>query len=650
MSWQEVPFRIGSVLRASAQRHGYLSADRVPRQCSDAAQGVAWCQPPATQIDSQEIVEQATRILHGKLQVFGQRVPFDERGVPAWNVDPVTGIQIPLQFGPFIDFRHIGGGIDIKHLWEVNRHLWWVTLAQAWSLTKEARFLERLGTLATSWLDACPYQKGPNWTSPVEHSIRLINWSIVWSLIGGDESPLFAGVTGQQLRTRWLDSIYQHMRFCRDNYSFYSSADNHLIGEAAGIFVAAHTWDLWHESRHLRAEAKQILEREALRQFSPDGVNLEQALCYHKFSLQFLLASALVAAANDDPFSDAFWSRIEAAIVYLAAVTDCNGSVPKYGDADDGEVWGFSAGTGSNSYHAMLALGSALFEHSALQAKAAVFAQTGGSDLPWLRLPDRRAAIAPGEALPTTFTEGGYILLGHRLHTPQELRVFMDCGPLGFNRVGGHEHADALSLELSCAGDRLLVDSGTYCYNASPALRHFFRGTHSHNTLVVDDRDQSIYGASFLWLGSIRSTIVQLDTTRGGTIHAHHDGYLRLPDPVLHHRRVRINDDGSVLVEDWLECRSSHDVSLLWHCAAGTRLQRTQTEQRWNLESDRHRLEFRLSGPIRESHLVIGQDAPPQGWVSDAFYSKEAAPVLRVGARMSNGDVLRTLMTVTPKH
>lgn len=650
MYWRELPFRVQSVARVFVQSRGWLSASEVPSQCADAVAGVAWSQSPKNAFASRDILRQAERLLKGELRVFGQPVPFDEHGLPDWNTDPVTGIRIPLQFGPFIDFRHISSGIDIKHLWELNRHLWWVTVAQAWALTGDSRYLKRLEILVGSWLDACPYQKGPNWTSPVEHSIRLINWSLVWSLIGGEDSPLFANAQGEALLKRWLTCVYQHMRFCKDNYSFYSSADNHLIGEAAGIFVAAHTWDYWDDTRQLRLEAKRILERETLRQFSPDGVNLEQALCYHKFSLQFLLASGLAGAANDDDFSEAFWARIEAAIVYLAAVTDCAASVPKYGDSDDGEVWRLGAGAQFDSYHAMLTLGSALFDHAALQAKVRTLGPTAGTELPWLRLPDRRATAAPNETLPTSFAEGGYVLLGQQLHRPDELRVLLDCGPLGFNRVGGHEHADALSIILSSAGDPLLVDSGTYCYNASPELRRFFRGTHSHNTLVVDDQDQSIYGASFLWLRDVTSTIVEYDAAGGGMIHAHHDGYLRLPDPVLHHRRVRVNEDRSVLVEDWLECESTHEVSLLWHCAAGTRLQCAQAEGLWQLESDRHQLDFQVTGPTFEAEQVRGQSSPPQGWVSNAFYAKEAAPVLRVNARMSKGDILRTRITVTPRH
>ena len=76
------------------------------------------------------------------------------------------------------------------HLWEPNRHLELVCLAQAWQLTSDMRYLEGIGTLLESWFVQCPYGLGPNWSSALEAGIRLINWSIALmpgggSLVGG---------------------------------------------------------------------------------------------------------------------------------------------------------------------------------------------------------------------------------------------------------------------------------------------------------------------------------------------------------------------------------------------------------------------------------------------------------------------------------
>jgi hypothetical protein len=644
MYWQEVPYRAAAVVRGLMQSRGLFAATAAPSEAIDARWGRPWCAPPADQSKAAQVHEEATRLLGGQLEVFGQTVELSN-GIPEWNSDPMTGVRIPSTFGLFIDFRHIGEGVDIKFLWEVNRHLWWVPLAQHYSMTGARPSLDRLGKLLESWLDACPYAQGANWSSPVEHGIRLINWSLVWHLIGGDDSALFEGEQGRRLLARWLESIYQHIRFASDNYSLHSSADNHLIGEAAGVYVAAHTWDRWSETRRLRRDAKVILEREALLQFSPDGVNREQAMCYHKFSLQFLIASGLCARASSDDFSAAFWSRIEASVSFMASMMDCSGHLPAIGDSDDGEVWRLGQGPDFNSYVSMVAISAALFSRRDLQAKALSCNANGDQQVPWLKgLASPEADVAALRNLGSRFEDGGYVILGQNLHSADEFRATFDCGPLGSNRIAGHGHADALSVVVGWRGVPLLVDPGTYCYNAAPQYRHFFRGTYAHNTLVVDHCDQSEYGASFLWLRDVNCMVVGEQGAPRQSVHASHDGYRRLADPVTHHRRVTLDDDGGpLLIEDWLECRQPHDVELLWHAASGATLALVE-QQTWRLDAGEQEVWLTIDGPAVEATVVVGRESPPQGWVSSRFYERSAAPVLSVSARLSPGQILRTVI------
>ena len=662
MTWREVPWRTASVLRARLQRRGWMTAERVPARSRDVRFGRPWCRVPTLDVRRRAAVcDAADALMQGRLAVFGTDVPMPG-GIPDWNADPVTGTRIALDFGLSIDFRHMPGGVDIKHLWEVNRHVWWVRLAQAWAASQDVALLQRLGALIDDWTVQCPYARGANWASPVEHGIRLVNWSLVWHLVGGETSALFAGEAGRARRERWLDCIYRHVRFASDNYSFHSSADNHLIGEAAGVFVALHTWDCWPAARLLRDRAKRILEAETLKQFAADGVNLEQATCYHKFSLQFLLAAGLCARAVGDDLGAACWQRIEAAVTFLAAVTECAGHVPAIGDSDDGEVWLLADAPGVRGHVAVLALGAALFAREDLLAKCEAIGHPAAERAAWLLDPAGLARIVAGDApavsaaLPTWFPDGGYALLGQRLHERDELRVLVDCGPLGYNRIAGHGHADALSVLVSSAGEQLLVDAGTYCYNAAPALRHFFRGTSAHNTLEVDGEDQSVYGASFLWLRDVNCTATRRDVPAGGgCVEASHDGYLRLADPVRHHRRVSVSDDGAILVEDWLDCRAPHRVVQAWHGAAGTLLERDTEGPGWRLHGATRRLAI-ACGAGKGSHgddaadvqasAVSGSAAPPQGWVSPAFYVRQAAPALLFAATLVPGQVLRTRMTV----
>jgi hypothetical protein len=151
-------------------------------------------------------------------------------------------------------------------------------------------------------------------------------------------SGLLAGSDGRQFRERWLRSVYAHVRSIVRNLSAYSSANNHLIGEAAGIWIAATTWPYWRPISRWGARARNILEQEILAQNAPDGGNREQAIAYQQFVLDFLLLAGLAARAAGEDFSPAYWQRVESMVQFLASLMDVSGNVPMIGDAADGYV------------------------------------------------------------------------------------------------------------------------------------------------------------------------------------------------------------------------------------------------------------------------------------------------------------------------
>ncbi len=71
------------------------------------------------------------------------------------------GTDAPMAFGKTLDYRDERMVGDIKYLWETNRHLELVTLAQAWALTGEPRYAEGCRALLESWFEQCPYPLGP---------------------------------------------------------------------------------------------------------------------------------------------------------------------------------------------------------------------------------------------------------------------------------------------------------------------------------------------------------------------------------------------------------------------------------------------------------------------------------------------------------
>jgi hypothetical protein len=391
--------------------------------------------------------------------------------------------------------------------------------------------------------------------------------------------------------------------------------------------VGALTWPLWRESAEWARQARAELEREALAQTFADGVNKEQAIWYHHAVADMMLVAGLVARANGCDFGKEYWGRLEVMLEFIASVMDVGGNVPLIGDADEGVLVRFSPEHGDTGktdvFRSLLATGAVLFQRPALRAKSGFFDDKSR----WLLGDEAASAFASidaSKAFPVrrAFPEGGYFILGEDFETPREVRLVADAGPLGYLAIAAHGHADALAFTLSVAGKPMLVDPGTFSYSAQP-WRRYFRGTAAHNTVVVDDRDQSEYGGSFLWLEHANAVV---ETFRASgdeqTLAAHHDGYRRLSDPVRHRRTWRYTAGiASLVVTDELGCSAAHSVAVYWHFAPEC----TVVMEGNSVTASRDNVRLTLTCyDSLEPALVRGRDSePPLGWFSGGFDVKQ---------------------------
>lgn len=624
MSAGEIAYRVKQKLSAQAQQAGFSTARDVPKP--DLRQPAH----PFIAVDAirsaSSYVHAADKIVDGRLTVFD--IEYRYTDVPDWNRDPKTGRTASLEFGKTLDYRDSALVGDIKYLWEPNRHLHLVTLAQAYRLTADARYLRAIERQLDSWFEQCRYLHGPNWASSLELGIRLINWSITWQLLGGLNSELFQGERGSAFRDRWLRVIYQHLHFIAGHYSRFSSANNHLIGEAAGVYIGAVTWPFWPQARRWRTQARRELTREALLQNARDGVNREQAIAYQQFVADFLLFAALAGRHNGDEFPREYWERLQAMIGFVASVIDVGGHVPMIGDADDGYVVTLSPAAGFCPYRSLLATGAALFGRGDYKAKAGDFDDKSR----WLlgragvEAFERVSSAPPVDAVGRAFPEGGYYILGCDFDTPDEVRIVADAGALGYQRIAAHGHADALSFTLSFAGREFLIDPGTYAYHTEREWRNYFRGTAAHNTVRVDGEDQSVNGGNFLWLHHAQARCVLWrqapDQDRFVGVH---DGYRRLADPVTHERELIFDKTRKRLqVIDSLRCQSRHQVELCWHFAEDVTV-RVSTDGPVIAAKDGYAIRLHPPRPDMSAKLYRGASDPPWGWVSRRFGVKQAA-------------------------
>ncbi len=666
MSPAEVSFRVGRKVQSAAERSG-IGLARAPLPATGKL-GKSWVSELPRHFDAALYTTAADRILAGRFDVFALR-NVDLGFPPRWNSDPKTGVIAPLRFGKDLDYRNAAAVGDIKYLWEINRHLELVTLAQAWHLTGNERYATGCRLLVESWLDQCPYPMGVQWCVSLEHAVRLVNWAVAWFLLGAERSVIFAGASGERFRDRWLSCIYQHCHFIARHWSRHSSANNHLLGEATGLLVGSLTWPSWQESSEWAELARRELTTAAQEQTFEDGVNKEQAIWYHHAVADMVLIAGLIARANGLDLGEPYWRRLEGMLDFIASVMDVGGNVPAIGDADEGVLVrfvpaeadrggpgsGVRDAAGNDVYRSLLATGAVLFQRADLRLKAQVFDDKSR----WLlgdEADSRFYSLDPSTAtLPVhqRFTSGGYFILGERFETAEEVRIVADAGPLGYLSIAAHGHADALAFTLSASGKPMLVDPGTYAYHTQGRWRRYFKGTSAHNTVTVDGEDQSVFGGNFLWLQHAASHVEAFERVAGADLLvASHDGYRRLSDPVRHRRTWRY-EPAHLSITDELLCAGSHAVQIHWHFApectialSGHTIHAVRDHVSLELQCPESLTPTLVTGfdPGDISEAASSPQPPPRalGWYSTGFDLKVPATTVVFSGRIRGNSLFRS--------
>ncbi len=619
----------GAVVRGgAAEEPGFRVCDLAVGQ---------WASPAAAQQETawrQRLEERAEKIAAGRLSFLG--LEDQPLGDPIdWQRDHESGRGAPLRFSPSIDYRDAEAVGDCKYVWEPNRHHQLVVLARAYRAGGDLRFARAAVRQLADWLGQNPYGLGMNWRSPLELGVRLINW--VWAADLLRDSRLIEGPLREQL----LDSAGRHVWEIDRKYSQGSSANNHLIGEAAGAFVASCYFSFLKGASRWRERSRQVLLEQLFEQSYADGGTREQAMGYHLFDLQFFLIAGLVARWRGEEFPQEYWQRLERMFEFVGAFNE-GGGLPMFGDWDEGYV--LDLGGAAGDVRPWMSVAAALYGRADFKAWAGRYAEPAR----WLLGRSSRErfdaipAAAEDRIVSRAFPQSGRYLLQSGSRTgPDRISVAFDCGAHGFLSIACHAHADALSFVLRAFGMDVLVDPGTYDYFSHPRWRDYFRSTRAHNTVVIDGQDQSVMEGPFLWgrRAEARCLAWQPSPT-GGLVLGEHDGYARLKDPALHRRALELDGQQRKLtVRDEILARGRHRVEVCFHVAEHCGVTPLGSN-RYSLDVGANTATMELDEKLQVELLKGGED-PIGGWVSRGYHRKLPAWML-VGRCSTEGEARLT--------
>lgn len=323
---------------------------------------------------------------------------------------------------------------------------------------------------------------------PYPISLRGINWIKFLSKYGIHDDKINS-------------CLYSHYQRLYDNLE-YHLLGNHLLENGFSLLFGATFFD----DQKFQKSASKILQEELTEQILDDGAHFELSPMYHQIMLHRLLDAINLLDRNTHSLGDLYnFLRHKATLMlgWLEAITFSSGDIPMVNDT----AFGIAPTTKELFNYA---------EHLGLK---------------WDR------SVLKGS--------------GYRKKTTDHYECFIDVGDIGPSYIPGHAHADTFNFELYVKGKPFIVDVGTSTYEKNQ-LRQRERGTASHNTVQVDDVDQSEVWSGFR-VGR-RAKVVSLEEREDGYI-ASHDGYKRLG--IVHQRQFEFKRE-EIRIEDTLKGQSSN--------------------------------------------------------------------------------------------
>lgn len=541
-----------------------------------------------------------------------------------WHTDFKTGFRWePGKF--YKDYFQVDltNDADVKIPWELSRCHHFLTLGQAYLITKNEKYTIEFLAQTTNWINENPFMRSINWASTMDVAIRAVNW--IWALAFFHDSPLLEA----ELLEKILISLYEHGYFIwRNPEKTFENNHNHYISNLVGqIYLGVLFLDLPKAKRWLNNGISELF-REMRLQILPSGPSYERSTNYHRLVLELFCSAILLLSKNNINIPLDIWYRLEKMFEFVMYYIKPDGTAPVIGDQDDGRLHPFSLQQNIDHRY-LLAISSILFNRSDFKK----YSNGYNADCFFLLGPDKKEIFDQlrdddFELRSKSFPDAGFFILRNN----NNYMIVNNSGKSRYNEKasGTHTHSDLLSFELFVEDKTFLVDPGSYIYSANPNKRKLFRSTKMHNTVVVDRHDQNVIKEEVLW-DFERNAIPKLNEWESNKDYdffdGEHSGYHRLEKPVTHRRTIFFDKKNTKWeIIDHLTGKETHLFECYFHFDIGIDFE-VNGDKIKTICSEGANISLTFSS--EQKYHIEKED----GWVSKAYGIKEAAKVLRLSLR-----------------
>lgn len=449
----------------------------------------------------------------------------------------LVSVGIPCDFGSVetVDWHSNPTYNGYKEwTWQLSRHNDVKLLAHEYNLTGDEAYARAAEALLSSWIRTCPAppmdvpgSETDTWRT-IECGIRMgANWPyIIYSFYRSFSDELLCSIAV---------SLYEHGERLVRNHMH----GNWLLMEMNGLGHIAVMFPFLRKSSEWKVFALSAMEKEAEKQFYPDGFQYELTTCYHDVAvnnyqrfLEMLKAFAIPAPGN-------LLSIMEKAAEVNIAIMESDGGLP---DINDGSFTPVS---------------------EVLKPKLRLF---NNPVISWAVTGEGKKPPYKSVALPWS----GFFVFRSGWGKDDAYALF-DAAPFG----RGHQHEDKLSLIVSNGPRRIITEGGCYAYDDSPMRRHTL-SSGAHNVLLVDGMGQN-RRKNYEWHDEDIGKKADLEygiSERLDWAESTYDGPYGEDEshPALWKRAVYfLRREKLLLVVDRIISASEHEYTLLWHVDSARR-------------------------------------------------------------------------------
>lgn len=464
----------------------------------------------------------------------------------------------------------------------------------AWEKTGDNKYKDKLIGITESFID-----NGMNGQYSWDyHGVAFRTMT----LIDIREKLLAKNMLPEILSKKIYEALKIHGTFLADPAHFEKDY-NHGLDQAAALYLLVVNYPKMDESGTWLSLATDRIVKMQDDIIDSDGVLVENSPYYHLYVLEKFLEISKYLKQNSLKMIGFSEEKIDKMISYVVYMLQPDLTVPTIGASIERQINYFG-----------------IYKELAISRPDLLYVLTQGKE-----------GSKPSK-LNIQYPESGETIMrsdwSKGENFKNQTQLIFDVG----NYRTNHSDFDALSFNLFGAGIALMPDAGLYTYENGP-YRSYFHGTKSHNTIVVDNKDQNEGNLTINQPGNVTPGFFE-----EGDGYVYQSGEHSLYEGVTHKRAITMIENSTIIIIDDLKSESEHTYEQMFHLFPGAKTSSNGLTLKAEGLDPKQSLtiqQFITNGMVLNTS--IGNENPPDGLCSLQY--KKSIPCYAVSYKQKGKDV-----------